>query len=719
MIGSQKSIEGAERMLHDGSGNVHLMNTRTIAYRPEIDGLRAICVLGVILFHANLGFPGGFVGVDVFFVISGFLISKIVLAEIRSGQFSLVGFWERRIRRIFPAVLFMQSIVLALGFLLYFPIDYYNLLVASRYLILGVPNFYYWSALDYFADSATMFPLLHTWSLGVEEQFYVVFPIVMVVLVRHFPRRVLPVLLLTAALSFGVNLYQVRSGQSATAFFLLPARAWELLLGGVLTIVNPLESLSPRRRETLSFIGLGGILAAMVTFDERMSFPGANALVPVLAACLFIAANAPEPTRSGRLLALPGFVTIGKMSFSLYLWHWPLITFANLYFPDQRWLGPVAALASVPMAHFAWRRIEEPFRRKQVFVSQAAVFRFFLAANLGMFAFTQAGKWTNGFHQRVFALPGSAWAIYAASQDDFTFLPAGTCTQDDFLAGRTVTLGADVHGGPAFFLWGDSHAMAVSRTIDEVARELGISGLYAFSLGLNIVPPGDSAICPVPERPPNTTETNARILQKIESSGIRHLVLISRWAHHLNYPQGPEDLVAFVRFVRERVPELNVYIVDEVPEHRYVRRTFYYQSVLSSAFGWPFRFRPTDRADYAAMTGAIDAALSRIDDPQVIRLKIADRFFDASGKLAFRDGTRSFYIDEDHLSLHGSERLMRPVIEELLARIASSDDPSRTVRNDAAPRFVRTPPQRVNPHHDNSRTPVTAKPDGQPLPRSN
>ncbi|MBI1325274.1 acyltransferase family protein [bacterium] len=695
------------------------MSTDKIAYRPEIDGLRAICVLGVILFHTNLGFSGGFVGVDVFFVISGFLISKIVLAEIRSGQFSLVGFWERRIRRIFPAVLFMQATVLALGFLLYFPVDYYNLLVASRWLILGVPNFYYWSSLDYFNDSGTMFPLLHTWSLGVEEQFYVLFPIVMVVLVRRFPRRVLPVLTIAASISFAINLYQVRTGQSATAFFLLPARAWELLLGCILTLVNPVASLSPRRREVLSLMGLGGILAAMMTFDETMTFPGANALLPAVAACLFIASNAPEPTRSGRFLARPGFVTTGKMSFSLYLWHWPLIAFANLYFPDQRWLGIVAALACVPVAHFAWQRIEEPFRRKSVFVTRPALFRFFVVANLGLFAFTQAGKWTNGFHQRVYALPGSARAIYLASQDDFTFLPAGNCTQDDFLAGRTETLGADVHGGPAFFLWGDSHAMAVSRTIDKVAREQGVSGLYAFSLGLNIVPPVDSTNHRAPKRPPNTSEINARMLEKIEASGIRHLILISRWAKNLKYPQGPDDLVAFVRFVREKAPELTIHIVDEVPEHRYVRRTFYYQSVLSSAFGWPFRFRPTDRDDYAAMTAPIDAALARIDDPQVNRVKIGERFFDASGQLEFRDGTRSYYIDEDHLSIYGSEKLLRPVIEEVMAQIASTGGPSGTSRQNGDSRLARTRPRSVLHHHNIPRRPVTALPGGQSTLRSN
>jgi peptidoglycan/LPS O-acetylase OafA/YrhL len=666
------------------------MNKHAIAYRPEIDGLRAICVLGVILFHANLGVSGGFVGVDVFFVISGSLISKIVLEEIRTNRFSLIGFWERRIRRIFPAVLFMQATVLAMGFLLYFPVDYYNLMVASRYLILGVPNLYYWSALDYFSDSGTMFPLLHTWSLGVEEQFYVVFPILISLVIRKWPRQLLPVLVAVTTASFFLSVHQVNSGQSETAFFLLPARAWELLAGCLLTVSNPVEQLSARNREILSTLGLGGIFLAMVTYDEGMSFPGFTALLPVISATVFIAANAPELTRCGRILAHPSFVTIGKLSFSLYLWHWPLISFANLYFPDQKWLAPVIALLSVPLAHFAWYRIEEPFRRKRIFVTRQALFRFFVVANLALFAFVQLGKRTNGFHNRVYALPASARELYRFSLDDFTFSPAGICTQADLLAGKTEILGRSENGGPVFFLWGDSHAMAVSRTIDDVARQLGISGLYAYSLGLDIVPPGNPARYPYPKRKPNDPATNTRILEKIEACGIRNIVIISRWSQHLDYPDGPADLANFLTSIRRQCPAMTVYVVQEVPEQRYVRRTFYYQSYLSEAFGWPFVFLPTDKQDYRKLSEPFDAAFARLNDPKVIRVDVAPGFFDRNDRLAYREGKRSYYIDEDHLSRLGSDKLMKPVVEKLLASIqgnAKQDRPeyapdiSSVVRN--------------------------------------
>lgn len=656
------------------------MSAKSIAYRPEIDGLRAICVLAVILFHAEVGFSGGFVGVDIFFVISGFLISKIVLEEIRAGTFSLVGFWERRIRRIFPAVLFMNAMVLAIGLLIYFPVDYYNLMVASRYLVFGVPNFYYWGALDYFAESSTIFPLLHTWSLGVEEQFYVFFPLLMAFLARRWHTRLFAILAAVSAVSFAVSLYQVRTGHSATAFFLLPGRAWELLAGCLLTLRNPVEHLSRTRREAISLAGLGGMLIAMIAYEDGMSFPGAAALLPVLAACGFIAANAPEMTRSGRILARPGFVTLGKMSFSLYLWHWPLITFATLYFPDHAWLPPAAALASFPVAWFSWRHVEEPFRRKAICISRPAVFRFFLAANVCLLAFFQVGGRTNGFHQRTWALPASAQELYRISLDDFTFAPVAAQTQDDFLAGKSAKLGGPACGEPRFFLWGDSHAMAVSRTFDDVARQLGIGGLYAFSLGLDIVPPSDPATYPHIGRKPNSVETNARILEKLASAGIENIVLISRWSRALDYPQGPEDLRRFLRFIREKSPETTVYLFQEVPQQRYVRRVFFYQTMLSETVGWPFVFRPTDRHDFTRVTRAFDEAMAGVNDPKIVRIDCPPEFFDPSGKLLHREGQRSFYVDEDHLSRFGADRIMRPVIEQVLARIAeAASSPGNTV----------------------------------------
>ncbi len=656
------------------------MSAKSIAYRPEIDGLRAICVLSVILFHAEVGFSGGFVGVDVFFVISGFLISKIVLEEIQAGKFSLVGFWERRIRRIFPAVLFMNAAVLAVGLVLYFPVDYYNLLVASRYLVFGVPNFYYWGALDYFAESSTMFPLLHTWSLGVEEQFYVLFPLLMAFMARRWRPRLFAILVAVSVISFAVNLHQVRSGQSATAFFLLPGRAWELLAGCLLTLRNPFQHLSRTGREANSLAGLGGTLFAMIAYEDGMSFPGAAALLPVLAACGFISANARELTFSGHVLARPGFVLFGKMSFSLYLWHWPLITFARLYFPDHAWMPAAASLMAVPVAWFSWRHVEEPFRRKEICISRPAVFRFFLAANVCLLAFFQLGSRTNGFHQRTWALPASVQELYRISLDDFTFAPVAPQTQDDFLAGNDAKLGGNGCGEPRFFLWGDSHAMAVSRTFDEVARQVGVSGLYAISLGLDIVPAGDPAAYPHAGRKPNSDETNARILEKLASAGIDHIVLISRWSRTLDYPQGPEDLCRFLRFVREKAPDVTVYLFQEVPQQRYVRRVFFYQTMLSETIGWPFVFRPTDLDDFARVSRAFDEAMACVNDPKIVRIDCPSKFFDSSGKLVHREGQRSYYVDEDHLSRFGADRIMRPVIESVLTRIAeASSSPGNTV----------------------------------------
>lgn len=648
------------------------MSTKSIAYRPEIDGLRAVCVLGVMIYHTQAGLTGGFVGVDIFFVISGFLIAKIILSEIRAGTFSLAGFWERRIRRIFPAVLFMNAAVLTFALFIYFPVDYYNLLVASRSLVFGVPNFHYWKALDYFADASVMFPLLHTWSLGVEEQFYVFFPLLVATLARKRPNRLFPMMAAIAGVSFAISLYQVRTGHAPAAFFLLPARAWELLAGCMLAMVNPFERLNRRGREAISIAGLACMIGTMIVYHDDMSFPGANAVLPVLAACGFIAANAPDLTISGQCLTRKGLVKIGGMSFSLYLWHWPLITFATLYFPERAWVAPAAALASFPVAWFSWRHVEEPFRGRRVFVTRRAVFRFFLTANACLIAFAMLGQRTNGFHHRVLALPETAQKLYRDALNDFTFDSIPALAQEAILTGPTKMLGSETCGEPRFFLWGDSHAMAVSHTFDEVARQFGISGLYAFSLGLDIVPAANPASYAHMRYKPNTVETDARILERIASAGIRNIVLINRWSRVLDDSEGPEDMRRFLRLIREKAPAATVYVFQEVPEHRYRRRVLFYQSFLSEAIGWPFVFHPTDRHDYAKLTRNFEAAMAEMRDDRIVHVQLSERFFDANGQLVHRQGDHSLYVDEDHLSRHGSEHLARPMIESVLASIAES-----------------------------------------------
>ena len=339
------------------------MSSGHIRYRPEIDGLRAVCVLGVILFHAGVNLSGGFVGVDVFFVISGFLITKIIAGELQAGRFGLAAFWERRLRRIYPALAFMQGVTLLLGMCLYLPEDLVTLAKSSLYLSCSIPNVNYWRSINYFFEDPVLMPMLHTWSLGVEEQFYVLFPLLLMALawlVRSRPVRLLVVL---ASASFLLNLWQMEYGDAQAAFYLLPARAWELLAGSLLAMANPLAGLSARRREAVSALGLVLILGSMLAFWETMGFPGHWAAIPVLGGYLFIAANEGGLTRAARPLTHGAAVLIGKISYSLYLWHWPLVVFPTLFLRDFRVLRAVCVVLTFPVAYFAWQHVEGPIRR--------------------------------------------------------------------------------------------------------------------------------------------------------------------------------------------------------------------------------------------------------------------------------------------------------------------------------------------------------------------
>ena len=257
-----------------------------IAYRPDIDGLRAIAVLGVVFFHAGLGFPGGYAGVDVFFVISGFLITSLILKELRQGTFSLLGFWERRARRILPALTVVVVAILIAGWFFLLPADYEVLGKQIVALAALSSNIKFWWETGYFATSAEEKPLLHTWSLSLEEQFYLLIPLLLWFLFRlRKSSWVAPVLFLGAIASFTLSVIGSYRAPSAT-FFLLPTRAWELAAGSLLAFVQPIPQ--PRLRTLIAWLGLAAILGPLFFYAPGIRFPGLTALPPVAGAALLI-----------------------------------------------------------------------------------------------------------------------------------------------------------------------------------------------------------------------------------------------------------------------------------------------------------------------------------------------------------------------------------------------------------------------------------------------
>ncbi|CAN0628013.1 exopolysaccharide production protein ExoZ [Burkholderia multivorans] len=347
--------------LGGGYGVAHAAN----GYRADIDGLRAIAVIPVILFHFHfLKFgTGGFVGVDIFFVISGYLITQILVREMDGGTYSIAGFYSRRVRRIFPALFVVLAFCLSITLIKGFPADVHDL---SRYIvsvIFFVSNVIFYSSSGYFDAGMAHNPLLHTWSLSVEEQFYVVFPLVLFALRNKSRRLQVLIVLVVAVVSFAEAVRTVQVDPSA-AFYLLPSRAWELMLGA-LVAMGSLPKLRNRwLAELLGVAGLALIFASIKLLTPQTPFPGLTAVPPTLGAALIIYSGSDARTAVARLLASPPFRWVGLISYSMYLWHWPLFVFYTDSFPMPGTTARLALLAVCVLVSWAsWRFVETPFRR--------------------------------------------------------------------------------------------------------------------------------------------------------------------------------------------------------------------------------------------------------------------------------------------------------------------------------------------------------------------
>ena len=338
-----------------------------IRYRPDIDGLCAVAVVAVVLFHARVpGFTGGYVGVDVFFVISGYLITALLAGEIGAGRFSLLRFYERRVRRLWPALL----VVLDRCLVRLVARRTEGLWSEPRRRVLFVANILFFVEADYFAGPAETKPLLHTWSLAVEEQFYIVFPPLLWLLMRRARTWTVPVLAVAWLVSL-VACLLATSREPEAAFYLAPFRAWKLLSGALLAL-GAVPPPPARLRPLMAPLGLGLILLAVFAFTAATPFPGAAALLPCLGAALVVHAGGDGRDLATRLLLSRPIVFVGLVSYSLYLWHWPVLVFGRLSTTGAFGVGATLA-ASFALAVLSWRFVERPFRRKNA-VSRRSLF---------------------------------------------------------------------------------------------------------------------------------------------------------------------------------------------------------------------------------------------------------------------------------------------------------------------------------------------------------
>jgi len=511
-----------------------------LTYRRDVDGLRAIAVVPVILFHARLGiFPGGYVGVDVFFVISGFLITSLLRAELDSGRFSIVRFYERRIARIFPALFAMVASASAAAWWLLPPDELREFGQSVTATAVFGSNIFFWLESGYFTRAAENLPLLHTWSLAVEEQYYVVFPPLLWLLARAGRRAIVQGLVALTALSLAAAIWMV--GRDAQQAFYLPhLRAWELFLGALLAY-DLVPALTARPvREVVAGAGLLAIAIAIFAYGHETPFPGLAALLPCLGAAAIIHAGSGGPTLTSRLLSTRVAVGIGLISYSLYLWHWPLFVLQRHYtiLPPTRLESLGAIAATFLAAWLSWRYVERPFRgkrsaegRRRLFCAAGAVLALFITVGL-------AAHFKHGFPSRFSV---QVLATGAVTREDLPLRER--CFQLDekrYKAGDFCRFGPP-DAPLEFILWGDSHSFMLLQALQRLS-EAGRHGGVFFG----------STACPplLGVDPSNRSraqrklcmDTNAEVLATLKDHpGIKTVIMVARWGF---YVEGTETALA-------------------------------------------------------------------------------------------------------------------------------------------------------------------------------
>ncbi|MBB5731631.1 peptidoglycan/LPS O-acetylase OafA/YrhL [Altererythrobacter atlanticus] len=653
-----------------------------IGYRADIDGLRALAVWPVVLFHSELGIvSGGFVGVDIFFVISGYLITGILLRELREERFSLLDFYARRVRRIFPALFTMLAICGVLGAIFMFPRDLetlgLNLAAASG----SVSNIALLSEVDYFDGDAKLKPLLHTWSLALEEQYYLLWPLLLMALAGRRRSWLLMAGSAIAVISLVTSVWYIQY-EPDDVFYLLPFRCWELLIGSLLAAGLVPRIRSRRLAAWAAALGFAMIIYAVVAFSDEMVFPGLAALVPCIGAALIIhAGQCDENTPVGQLLASPLMTFFGKISYSFYLWHWPLFAFLRYQTFDEP--NPAAFIFGlIPLAlicaTLSWYFVERPFREKQLLKSR---FSTLTAGIVAIACGITAGSvlfFGNGLPQRFRA------DVVALSEVKDTVNPYKVCSwAADH--GENCIIGSP--GEVDVMLWGDSHAGALWAAADALTGK-GHSTQYAASSGCPaLYEMGTSREC---------IALNRKHLQFVlDNDNIRSVVLVGRWSLYFqgralragpaetnsglprllsadgtDYDQfTPEAQEALARGIGGLVKRLTaagkqVILVYPGPEIGYdvpfALARMEDRGISSFEFGLPMlSYRKRQQPVFEILD-------SFGNDPLIERVYPAEVLCPDENCTVARDG-QPLYTDSNHVSPLGA-RLMAPLLEEAIGQ---------------------------------------------------
>jgi peptidoglycan/LPS O-acetylase OafA/YrhL len=507
-------------------GSLMSLGTKRLVYRPEIDGLRAIAVGAVVLYHLGFSsFSGGYVGVDVFFVISGFLITSIINNEMQRGVFSLAAFYERRVRRIIPALYLVIISSLLLSVCFFLPTDTVALSNTIVATVTFLSNIYFWRTSGYFDTTSEYNAFIHTWSLAVEEQFYIVFPILLLFINGHFPRQKLTVIAGLAGVSLFACVW-IAADRREAAFYLAPLRAWELMAGSMLALAPVLRPNSLKWMDLGGLTGIGLLSFAIFYYDKNTLFPSWSALSPVIGTALLL--YCAQDGLIGHILRAPPIVWVGLISYSLYLWHWPILVFwkyySNFALPNSaRW---ELLAVSLLLATVSYHLVEVPFRRRAYCMTRAKILVATATASLGILVTSAVFVLSDGFPARFSS------EIAVLDKERSSDLPFSSCLDDSALSaryksGKFCNLGAQDRPAKTL-LWGDSHLSAWGPAFDAAFLRHAESAAFA---GASACPPLTSytkvrSMC---------AEHNTAVIEYLKShSEINTVLLVASWSMYAN-----------------------------------------------------------------------------------------------------------------------------------------------------------------------------------------
>ena len=674
-----------------------MINSNPFTYKAHIDGLRALAVLPVVFFHAGFSwFKGGFVGVDIFFVISGFLITSIILKEKNNKRFSLPKFYLRRIRRIVPALFLVTVFTIPFSFFLMTDNDLKIFSQSVLSVIFFISNLFFWKQGGYFGIESELSPLLHTWSLGVEEQFYIFFPIFLILIWKIKKSFLIPSIIAISLISLastqiGGN-FKISNLTSIFPYFKLPfewiwqagisnfyspfGRIWELMIGALISFYLQKKTIKENFINNFySLFGLFLIIFSITTFSDNYKYPNFFALIPTVGTALIIIFTT-KKTYLNKILSNDILVKIGLISFSFYLWHQPLLAFSRIYFVSNLSLIYTCfiIILSLILSYFSWKYIEQPFRDKNT-ITDTKLIGYFISFFLIILISSNLLLLKKNYYSKI-TLPYKLEESFKAfkEKDCFDIKFAHQEDKDKWFC----KIGAQ-NTNLSFAVVGDSHALSLKKVFDKAAKEKKISGLFTGFSGC--IPLLDIYTIRPDQVEKNCKKLNSKLFEYIKDKNIKKIFLVARWTYYTdgnyektefshiskinNYSSNKKNSrKAFEYGLSNTIKKydqigVNVIFLHQVPLQNFAPHYIYLHSIKKNKINYEKLIYnlSVDYEKHTLLQKFVREKVNSINTNLIFNQIDPGLIFCDKVKCIVGTKDSSFYSDDDHLSVSGSMKL--------------------------------------------------------------